>query len=214
VGDGAHPGRRLHPALVAAVLAVAVGLAGLWYGHGAESTAAGGGPSQAVGPATGGSAAAGGATGSGAAASAGGSATVGDITVRGGYLREPASPSVAAGYLTITDTGSRPDTLLSAYCGAARSTALHDIPAAGSIPSPGGGGDPDRHVPSGSVTIGAGATLTLSPGHGHLMLTGLTGALRPGDSVSLLLTFQRAGQVLVELPVVAIGAPAPDGSRR
>jgi len=136
--------------------------------------------------------------------------TVGDITVRGGYLREPASPDVAAAYLTITDTGSQPDTVLFAYCGAARETTLHDVPGTGAA----AGGRGGQHVPSGPVTVAAGATLALAPGRGHVMLEGLTGQLRPGDNVSLLLGFQRAGQVLVDLPVVAIGAPAPDGSRR
>jgi copper(I)-binding protein len=86
---------------------------------------------------------------------------------------------------------------------------VHDVTASGATPSSG-----TRHVPSGPVTIGAGATLTLAPRHGHVMLTGLTGRLRPGDDVSLLLSFQRSGQLLVELPVIAIGEAAPDGSLR
>jgi periplasmic copper chaperone A len=197
----------VHPALLVAAVTAAVGLAGLWYGHGP-------GPTAAAGSAAGGAAAGqpgtsvsgqdaheGHESGSGAGPSAGGTATAGDITVRGGYLREPYLPGAASAYLSIANTGAQPDTLVSAYCGAARNTALRDVPGAAT-------------APSGLVTIGPRATLTLSPGHGRLVLSGLTGALRPGDSVSLLLTFQRSGQVLVELPVLAIGATAPDGSRR
>ena len=38
-----------------------------------------------------------------------GAAAVGDLRLSGGYIPEPASPDVAAAYLTITDTGSRSD---------------------------------------------------------------------------------------------------------
>jgi copper(I)-binding protein len=229
VGRGAHPRRRVHPALVAAVVAAAVGVAGLWYGGSAGAGAgAGAGAAPAAGEPSGGPAGAaghesghesgdesGGGSGAGSDTGAvGGGATAGDIIVRGGYLREPASPTVAAAYLSITNTGEQPDTLLSVYCGAARSTTLHDVPGAAPATSKASGGGSGGHVPSGPVTIAPGATLTLSPGHGHLMLTELAGPLRPGDNVSLLLSFQRSGQVLVELPVLAIGALAPDGSRR
>jgi copper(I)-binding protein len=44
------------------------------------------------------------------------------------------------------------------------------------------------------------------------MLDGLTGPLAAGDTVSLLLRFRQAGQVLVDVPVIAIGAPAPGGA--
>jgi copper(I)-binding protein len=222
-GAGAQPGARVHPALVAALVAAAVGLAGLWYG---QSAGAGGGSGAGAGQAAGSAASSGpDRTGPGADEHAGhgeppdsglggASATVGDISVHGGYLRQPTSPTVAAAYLSITNTGRQPDTLLSAYCGAARSTTLHDVPGASGARLPPSGSGLGGHVPAGPVTIAGGATLTLSPGHGHLMLTELAGPLRPGDNVSLLLSFQRTGQVLVELPVVAIGAPAPDGSIR
>ncbi len=64
----------------------------------------------------------------------------------------------------------------------------------------------------GPITVPAGGTVTISPGKGHIMLEGLTGTLTTGDKVSMLLTFRSAGQLLVEAPVIAIGAPAPGGS--
>jgi copper(I)-binding protein len=198
-GGDADPGRRVHPALLAAVLTAVVGAAGLWYGHssgaGAAGAAGGAGGQPAASPAGQPLGQDGGSGSGGSAGSGSGTATVGDITVRGGYLREPVRPDAASGYLSISNTGKQSDTLLSAYCGAARSTAVRD-------------------VPPGPVTIGPGRTVSLSPGHGRLLLSGLTGALRPGDSVSLLLTFQRTGQLLVQLPVLAVGELAPDGSRR
>ena len=198
-------GRRPGPGFAAA-LAVLLGVGGLWWG----AAARGSGPAGPVSPAT--SAA---TAGPAAPVGTAGSATVGDIAVRGGYIREPASPDVAAAYLSITDTGSQPDTLVSVYSGAALSATLHDIgptSAPGSTaPAPSstaGAG----HVPSGPLTLAAGATVTLAPGRGHIMLEDLTGTLRPGDVVSMVLAFQRAGQVLVDLPVIAIGAPTPTGA--
>ena len=44
------------------------------------------------------------------------------------------------------------------------------------------------------------------------MLDKLTGTLKAGDTVSLLLRFDKAGQVLVDVPVIAITAPAPGGA--
>jgi copper(I)-binding protein len=142
-----------------------------------------------------------------AASGPGGGAASGDIVVRGAYLRQPAAPDVAAAYMSITNTGSLPDTLLSVYSGAARVTGLYNVPAPGATPTVQTG-----HVPSGPYQLAAGATLKLAPAGGHILLSQLTGPLRAGDQVSMVLTFQRNGQVLVEVPVIAIGARAPDGT--
>jgi copper(I)-binding protein len=157
--------------------------------------------------------------------------SAGDITVYGAYVRQPASAGMAAAYFAVTNSGSLPDTLLDISTGAAATAVLHDLPGgppspvpgggqrvpehppgAARSPVPGGGGQRvPEHPPAGPLTIAPGATVTLSPGHGHLMLADLTGPLRPGDRVSLLMDFQRAGRLLVEAPVVAIAAPAPTG---
>jgi copper(I)-binding protein len=126
--------------------------------------------------------------------------SVGDITVSGIYLRQPASPDVAAAYLSMRNAGRTDDALVSVYSGAATTTTLH------------AGADDGAMTASGPITVRAGATVALSPGQGHIMLEGLTGPLRAGDKISLLLTFRSAGQLLVEAPMIAIGAPAPGGA--
>jgi copper(I)-binding protein len=103
-------------------------------------------------------------------------------------------------YLAIRNGGDEADSLQSAYCGAARKTTLHGQP--GVVRA-------GAHADSGPVAVAGDATVRLSPGRGHIMLEGLTGTLAPGDKVSLLLRFAKAGQLLVEAPVVAVGAPAP-----
>ncbi|MFL6127741.1 MAG: copper chaperone PCu(A)C [Mycobacteriales bacterium] len=185
-GDLDRPRRVRRPAagFVAAAVAVALGVGGLVAGARGQVD----GSPPAAAPAD--------------PAAAGGTA-VGDVTVTGVYIRQPAAPDVAAAYLSIRNAGSEPDALESAYCGAARKTLLHGQP---------GVVEPGAHTDSGPVPVPANGSVTLAPGRGHIMLEGLTGTLRPGDEVSLLLRFARAGQVLVEAPVIAIGAPAPGGA--
>ena len=118
----------------------------------------------------------------------------------GAYIRQPASPDVAAAYLTVRNDGSADDALVSAYCGAARTTTVHGDAAAM---------EPGQTAPQTPVAVPANSVVSLKPAKGHIMLDGLTGPLAAGDTVSLLLRFRQAGQVLVDVPVIAIGAPAP-----
>jgi periplasmic copper chaperone A len=181
---------RMRPAYVAGAIALVLGAAGLGVGAFAADTptasAGGDGPADGV--------------------------SAGDITVSGAYVRQPASPDVVAAYLSITNNGKEADTLVAIATGVAKSAALHDVP--GVTPSGATGQSGGEHQPTGPLTIDPGATITLSPGRGHIMLEGPTGTLKVGDRVSLVLTFQRSGQLLVEAPVIAIGAPAPTGGTR
>jgi periplasmic copper chaperone A len=185
---------RLRPAYIAAAITLVLGAAGLGIGAFATDTpaavaAAGGGDS---GPPDG--------------------VSAGDITVSGAYVRQPASPDVIAAYLSITNSGTQPDTLVAISTGVAKSATLHDVPGVTPTASPAPAGT--DHRPTGPLTIPPGITISLSPGRGHIMLEDPTGTLKVGDRVSLNLTFQRSGQILVEAPVIAIGAPAPTGGAR
>jgi len=129
--------------------------------------------------------------------------TVGDLTVYGAYIRQPASPDVAAAYLTVRNDGKAADRLSSAYCGAAGRTSVHADSAAM---------QPGDEAASTPLPVPANATVSLTPAKGHIMLENLTGTLRAGDTVSLLLRFDKAGQVLLDVPVISITAPAPGGA--
>ena len=119
------------------------------------------------------------------------------------YIRQPASPDVAAAYLTVRNDGGRADRLSSAYCGAAGTTSVHADSAddaagrRGEVDPAAGAGERDGQP---------------DPGKGHIMLDNLTGTLKAGDTVSLLLRFDKAGQVLLDVPVISITAPAPGGA--
>lgn len=189
---------RLRPAYIAAAIALVLGAAGLGIGAFAADTpaAVAAAGSASTGPPDG--------------------VSAGDITVSGAYVRQPASPEVIAAYLSITNNGTEPDTLVAISTGAAKSATLHDVP--GVVPGVAPSGSPaptgTEHRPTGPLTIAPGTTVSLSPGRGHIMLENPTGTLKVGDRVSLNLTFQRSGQILVEAPVIAIGAPAPTGGTR
>jgi copper(I)-binding protein len=129
--------------------------------------------------------------------------TVGDLTVYDAYIRQPASPDVAAAYLTVRNDGDTPDRLSSAYCGAATTTTVHSDSAAM---------QPGQEAPATPLAVPAKQVASLTPAKGHIMLDKLTGTLKAGDTVSLLLRFDKAGQVLVDVPVIAITAPAPGGA--
>ena len=129
--------------------------------------------------------------------------TVGNLTVYDPYIRQPASPDVAAAYLSVRNDGSSPDQLSSAYCGAAGTTSVHADSAAMQP------GDEAKSTP---LRVPANATVRLTPAKGHIMLENLTGTLKAGDTVSLLLRFDKAGQVLLDVPVISITAPAPGGA--
>lgn len=176
-----RPHRRVPAGFVAAGLAVLLGVGGLVAGARGQDDPTSGTPT--------------------APTAAG--VTVDDITVTYAYIRQPASPDVAAAYLTVRNDGGDADALVSAYCGAARTTTVHGDSAAM---------QPGQTAAQTPVAVPANSVVTLKPAKGHIMLDGLTGPLRAGDTVSLLLRFEKAGQVLVEVPVIAIGAPAPGGA--
>jgi periplasmic copper chaperone A len=129
--------------------------------------------------------------------------TVGELTVVDAYIRQPASPDVAAAYLTVRNDGATADSLSSAYCGAATTTTVHADAAAMVA------GETAKSTP---LAVPPNSVVRLSPAKGHIMLDKLTGPLKAGDTVSLLLRFDKAGQVLVDVPVISVTAPAPGGA--
>jgi copper(I)-binding protein len=181
-----HRRRGLPMGLVAAVVAMVLGVVGLVVG---ARDSAGKAPGTAAASPT--------------PAPPVNGTTVGNLTVYDAYIRQPASPDVAAAYLTVRNEGDTADRLSSAYCGAAGTTSVHAHSAAMQP------GDSARSTP---LQVPAGATVSLTPAKGHIMLDKLTGTLKAGDTVSLLLRFDKAGQVLLDVPVISITAPAPGGA--
>ncbi len=148
----------------------------------------------------------------------------GTITVTNAWARAAAAGTTGGAYLTITNGGSAADALLSVSSPAAPMVEMHETvpmgapsPAASlapsASPSAGMGCGACGPVPSSGGMMGmrpvaridvpAGGAVELKPGSYHLMLVGLTADLRPGASIQLTLTFEKAGQVTVSAEVRA-----------
>jgi len=67
--------------------------------------------------------------------------------------------------------------------------------------------------PLAGLDIPAGQSVTLKPGGEHIMLMGLNGPLREGQSFPLTLTFEKAGAREVTVPVGKAGAAGPASQR-
>lgn len=133
------------------------------------------------------------------AAAGGGTGIVGTepIVVSGAYVREPASPDVAAAYFTIYNTTRSDDTLTSVSTGAGESAVVQIDDKATMKVLPGG------------LRVPAFGSVTFAPGKAHVMIEHLLGPLRAGQTVNLELQFANAGPVDVQARVIAINAPAP-----
>lgn len=94
-------------------------------------------------------------------------------------------------YLTIDNSGVA-DTLLGAASDAATSVEIHETTMMGTMA---------MMAPIKSLAVPAGGTVQLKPGGYHLMLLGLKRALKPGTTIAVILTFERAGQVSLDVPV-------------
>jgi periplasmic copper chaperone A len=127
-----------------------------------------------------------------------GGAATDPIVVSGAYVREPASPDVAAAYFTVYNTTGTDDTLTSVASGAGESASVMTEDASGGM-----------RVSAAGLRIPAHSSVTLKPGTGHVMIERLVGTLRPGQYVNLELNFVNAGPVNVSAPVIAINAEPP-----
>ena len=127
---------------------------------------------------------------------------LGDINISLPFTRAtlPNAP-VAGGFLTIENTGTEPDRLISATSDIANDTQIHEMAMEGDVMKM-------RQLVDG-LEIPAGETVVLAPGGFHIMFMGLNQTLVEGDTVAVTLTFEKAGTVELLLPVAAAAADAP-----
>jgi periplasmic copper chaperone A len=110
----------------------------------------------------------------------------------------PPTAPTGGGFLTVTNTGTTPDRLISVKSAAAETVQVHEMKMEGNVMRM-------REI-SGGLEIAPGATVTLAPGGLHIMMMGLKAPLKQGDKVPVTLVFEKAGSINVELAVVALGA--------
>ncbi len=135
------------------------------------------------------------------AAPAAAAATVaGSPTVQTGWARPTVAGQAAGGGFVSVKGAASADRLISASSPVAQSVQLHTMEMDGSVMRM-------RQVPG--IDVPAGQVVALQPGGSHLMFTGLKKPLKAGDSFQLVLHFQKAGDVSVQMTV---SMQPPEGS--
>jgi copper(I)-binding protein len=112
----------------------------------------------------------------------------------------PPGAKIAAGYMTIRNAGAA-DRLLSATSPAAEKVQTHVTTK---------DGDVSRMREVKGYALPAKGTLELAPNGSHLMLVNIKAPLKEGDKVPLVLRFEKAGELRIELAVRPLGAAAHD----
>lgn len=109
----------------------------------------------------------------------------------------PSQPA-GGGFLTIENKGSEADRLLSATSPVTEIVQVHEMKMDGDVMKM-------AELKDG-LEIPAGAKIELKPGGFHIMFMGLKNQIKEGETVHVTLTFEKAGVVEVDMPVMAAGA--------
>jgi copper(I)-binding protein len=118
-----------------------------------------------------------------------------DILIEDAYARtsRPAAPTGAA-FIIIRNTGSTDDRLVAATSEIAERVELH------THVDQGGGVMKMVEIEDG-VPLPAGETYMMQRGGDHVMFMGLNGTLEQGAEITVTLTFEQAGDIVVTIPV-------------
>ncbi|MFN7609849.1 MAG: copper chaperone PCu(A)C, partial [bacterium] len=130
------------------------------------------------------------------------SKTFGALTVSELRSRPTSSgATVAGGYLTITNTGAEADRLIRAASPRATRTELHEMAMDGNMMT---------MRPVTSIEVPANGSVKLEPGGFHIMFLDIPKPFAANETIPVSLTFERAGQIDVELIVgVRAGQSGP-----
>jgi len=130
-------------------------------------------------------------------------AQTGQLEVSNAWARAtPAKAETGIAYLTIRSPTA--DRLVSVSSPVAKKVELNTMEMSGMVM---------KMRPLASLDIPADQPVTLKPGSEHIMLTGLNGPLREGQSFPLTLTFEKAGTREVTVAVEKPGAAGPAPQR-
>ncbi|MGH1415466.1 MAG: copper chaperone PCu(A)C [Pelagimonas sp.] len=123
------------------------------------------------------------------------SAAMADIVVMDSYARSAGkSAKAGAAFMVIENTGSEGDRLVSAASDISKKVELHTHKDMGD------GVMKMMHVEEG-FEIPAGGKHMLMRGGDHVMFMGLNGPMEDGETVKVTLTFEKAGDIVVDIPV-------------
>jgi copper(I)-binding protein len=127
------------------------------------------------------------------------------ITVEQPWARAtPGGAKTGAVYMTLDNKSSTADRLTGASSDVADKLQIHEMKVENGVMKM-------REV-AGGLSIPAGGSVALKPGSYHVMLIGLKKPLTVGEKFPLTLTFEKAGNISVTVPVQAMGAAQDKGS--
>jgi periplasmic copper chaperone A len=115
----------------------------------------------------------------------------------------PAGAITGAAYMTLDNKSGTADRLTGASSDVAEKVQIHEMKVENGVMKM-------REVPDG-LPIPAGGSVVLKPGSYHVMLIGLKKPLTAGEKIPLTLTFEKAGNISVTVPVQAMGAMQDKG---
>jgi copper(I)-binding protein len=125
---------------------------------------------------------------------------VGPLDIAAPWSRAtPKGASVAAGYMTIKNTGTAPDRLIGGSSDAAAKFEVHEMSMDNGVMK--------MRPIQGGLEIKSGETVELKPQGLHIMFVGLKKQLKPGDRIKATLDFEKAGKVDVDFDVSGKGGP-------
>ena len=110
----------------------------------------------------------------------------------------PGGAKVAAGYLKIVNTGTKPDRLVAAQSTVAGAVEIHEMATTDAVMK--------MRALSTGLVIAPGQTVELAPGGYHVMFIDLKGPIVQDQPFKARLKFEKAGEVEIEFKVEAIGA--------
>ncbi len=118
----------------------------------------------------------------------------GSLTVTDGWARETSRDQIAGVAYFVIENGGPVDRLVGFETSIADRAMLHLSETVDGV---------SRMHPMAALAIPSGVPVILAPGGLHVMMVGLTGQLHIGDRFELVLIFESAGRVPVEIEVQA-----------
>ncbi|UCD24401.1 MAG: copper chaperone PCu(A)C [Gemmatimonadota bacterium] len=117
----------------------------------------------------------------------------GTLEITDAYAPAPASADVGSLYFTVINHGGEADTLVAIETSAGGTASLHDmVRIDGTM----------RMQATGAVEVAPSHTLRMAPGGYHVMIEHVTVRPEVGDTLDVIVTFARAGQVELRVPIL------------
>lgn len=120
--------------------------------------------------------------------------TAGDLEIGAAWARAMLAGQKAAGaYLTVTNKGAEADRLVGGSSARAGKVEVHTMEVVDDVMT--------MRPVEGGLEIPAGGTVELKPGSFHMMFMDVAAPFAEGETVPVTLTFEKAGDIELSLPV-------------